>query len=169
LDMHVSRARAIEFAQIDALPGSLDESAVADRYHGGKSHEGGFNMRRGVALGVLIGPLPRNHSFERRHDVGANIRVGVLVDGDASGRMWNIDQAGAFFDAHFGDDRGDLTGDFLEVGPRRRSNTQYLHARQLCLSSGDRAHRRQKIYRNRDTFTSDGVWQECSKTVTVYR
>src|SRR4249919_435087 len=91
-------ARTVELAEEDALPGPECESTVvAKRDDDAGAHQAGADVRRGVLLArldVLPRPAVFDHTLERCLEVARDCRIRVLVDRDAGGGMWHVDEHG---------------------------------------------------------------------------
>src|SRR5215468_3450274 len=88
-------ARAVEFAEEDALPTSKSQLSCFDEYKLAAAHENRFDVRVGVAFGVLVAIPCRDQSVERGLDVSSNQGIGVFVHGDAGRRVRNVQIADA--------------------------------------------------------------------------
>ena len=95
-DAQAAGARAVEFAEENALPAAEFELASADENRGGAAHERRLDVRIGVAFGVAIAadfflcPSARkvrmrwgsrgNQARERGFDVGGDVCIVIFVD-----------------------------------------------------------------------------------------
>jgi len=87
-DPRLARAGTVELAEINRLPGAELETAIADKNTDTAAHHAGFDVGRGVAFAVAVRRrTPGDGLVERVEDVGDNIGIGILVDGDAGGAM----------------------------------------------------------------------------------
>ena len=96
LHHHGSFARAVELAEVDALPGPEDQFALLDQGRSGTPHERTLDVRIAVPLGVpeaghILGDVP----VQPQEHVVDHIRVGVLLDGDRGRGMRAINDAHA--------------------------------------------------------------------------
>src|SRR4029077_19349909 len=96
-------ARAVEVGEVDALPATQHESPTANGHRLRGPDEGGLDMGRGVALGVLVVALPGHERFEGGEDVSKSVWVGVFIDKDARGRVRHVNLAEAGFHTAFAD------------------------------------------------------------------
>src|SRR5581483_11331649 len=94
-DVHRSGTRAVELAEEDALPGTERQAAASQRHDHLRPHQRRADMRRRVLLAlldVLPAPLVADDPLERRLEVAADGRVGVLVDRQARRRVRHVDE-----------------------------------------------------------------------------
>ena len=104
------------FPQIDTLPGSQLEVAVAYRHRDRAARQNVSAMRRHVVITfavVSIGGVAVGRPAQRqRFKIPAHRRIGIFGKNDRATRVQNknIDQTG--FDVRSADDLGDLSGDF---------------------------------------------------------
>ena len=111
-DAQAAGARTVEFAEEDSLPGAEFELASANKNGGGTADERRLDVRVGVAFGVAVAGILRNHARKRGLNIGGDVRIGVLIDEHAGGGVRNVHVADARLHAgilhHFGDARGDV-------------------------------------------------------------
>ncbi len=96
-DEHGARARTVELAEEDALPGAERQLAVAERNHDLRPHQSCTNVRGSILLAlldVLPAPTLRSDPLERHLEVAGDHRVGVLVDREARRGVRDIDEHG---------------------------------------------------------------------------
>ena len=122
-----TRARTVEFAEIDALPLTEGKFAVAHRNHLRYTDQRSFDMGGAVAFFVLIGGrLLRCDSLQTGENVVLDGGIAVFVDGHSGGGMGRIDHADAVF--HFLRYRGgDLRGDVDDLTARRAFDGDFSH------------------------------------------
>ena len=83
-----ARARPVEFAELDALPGAEDQFAAVDQQRDAVADQRGFDVAVAVAFGVLvIGFLLGDQRFQFFQQVVFDVGIGVFVDGDGGGRV----------------------------------------------------------------------------------
>src|SRR5947199_3022042 len=91
------RARAVELAEEDPLPGSEREPAVVERNEDLRAHERRADVRGRVLLAlldVLPAPTVPDDPLQGRLEVAGDRGIRVLVDGDAGGRVRHVDEGG---------------------------------------------------------------------------
>ena len=116
--MEFSATGAVEFTEVDSLPGSEDEASLIDEDFATESHEGSFDVRITVSFRMTIsGCVFGDQSPEREKHIGDDIRVGVFVDRDACGGVGDINQDAAVFDSGTSDIFRDQIGNFKELVP----------------------------------------------------
>jgi hypothetical protein len=71
----------VKFAQEQALPGAEDQLVTLHREDDRVSQQAGLDVRRGVAL-VAPGSRPRHEPLQVVHQIGDDLRVVALVQGD---------------------------------------------------------------------------------------
>ena len=129
-------ARAVEFAEEDALPGAESEFAVFDGNSLTGSGEDGLHVRVSVAFCVAIGTLIRDQAIEESFDVVGNVRIGVFVDGYTGGGVRNIDVADPAFRIGFADGPCDFASDVYKLGAAIRFDAKTLHCRRNVMGWG---------------------------------
>lgn len=98
-----TRPWAVELAQVNCLPCTELQAAVADKNLCAGTHHAGLDMGRGISFAVaIIRRCPWHGFVECVQYVRHNVRVGVFVDGDSGGRVRDKDGAQAVLDAGFG-------------------------------------------------------------------
>src|SRR5262245_28373337 len=94
-DQNLPLAGTVELAEEDPLPGAERELATVERDEHLRAHQGRAHMRGCVfltRLDVLPAPVVPHHSLERDLEVARDGRIGMLLDGDAGGRVRDVDQ-----------------------------------------------------------------------------
>src|SRR5205823_106660 len=82
LNLNRAPARPVEFAKVDRLPAAESQPAVLDRNAHGRANQAGERVAARVALGVAKARLVAEQIGIRLQEIGNDVRVGVLVDGD---------------------------------------------------------------------------------------
>ncbi len=79
------------FAQINALPGTQIGPTATDREGNGRAQERGFDVCRHIVRSFVrvnvVGRIFRYHFIEMTFEIGADARIGILIDGEGGGRM----------------------------------------------------------------------------------
>lgn len=84
--------RAVEFAEINSLPGSQPEPALRHQNLPRGSEHGGFDMGGRVAFAMtVLRVLPGHGFFQGVNHVPDHIGVGVFLDGDRRGGVRHVD------------------------------------------------------------------------------
>src|SRR5438093_9662451 len=86
-------SRTIELREVDPLPRTEHELAVAHGERHGASDDDGFHVSWAVSLGVGVPRVARHRALERREHVRLHIRVSVLVHEHRGGRVRDRDRA----------------------------------------------------------------------------
>jgi release factor glutamine methyltransferase len=101
----------VEVREVDALPGTEYELAIAHRETHIVPCQHGFDVRVGISLGVMEVLVERHELSELRDQVALHIGVGILVHEDTSGCMEHPDDAQAVFDLRTRDRRAHASRD----------------------------------------------------------
>jgi len=118
LHMKLSRARAIEFAEIHALPGAQHRPAVLNQHELARSCLDRLHMRGSVSFSVaVLRMLPGVDFVEPAQHISHNVRIGILINRDASSRMRAIDDGIAILHAALPDCFAKLVGHFHHLIP----------------------------------------------------
>src|SRR5918996_2073008 len=124
-------ARPVELAEEDALPRAQRERPVlAQRHDHARPHQRGANMPRRVLLvrlDVLPRPVVADDALERDLVIAGDRGIGVLVDGDACGRVRHVyDDRGP---ARALDRRAHVARDVHELASPLRPQPDLAHQR----------------------------------------
>lgn len=103
LHLHRSLARAVILTKENALPAAENKTATLNKNHLARSRKNRFGMRIRIPFRVAILALVRNEAVHDSFNVGSNVRVGMLVDRNASSRMRNVNVTNSVLDAGFRD------------------------------------------------------------------
>lgn len=76
---HLAVARAVEFAEKNALPGSEPQASLMDEHRGRRACQRAHQVGRRVALGMAIRVAGRRDLVEGAKQVPLHIRVGAFV------------------------------------------------------------------------------------------
>ena len=87
LDPYFTRARAVKFAEIQALPGPQDHASIFDKDRLGRTHQAGFDVGGRISLRMLVGTRKRNEPVELGKDVMLHAGVRIFVDGHGGRRV----------------------------------------------------------------------------------
>jgi len=82
----------------------FDENALA------RTRQDCLCIRIGIALSVAVWAAVWNEAVHDAFEIGSDVRVCVLVDGDARGGVRDVYVADSLLDAGFGDQRLDFAG-----------------------------------------------------------
>jgi hypothetical protein len=90
-DKHLALPGAVEFTEVESLPGSQPEPSLPDNYLYRRTEKTGLEMGIGVSLGMPeIRTLGDEAVAEPLH-VAGYVRIGIFVDGDPGGCVWRED------------------------------------------------------------------------------
>src|SRR5579862_7929573 len=89
-DAELAGSWAIEFSEEYGLPAAEDEAAVFDPNGLGGTDERGFDVRVGIAFGVLVIAVVRDQAIECCFDVTRDGGIIAFVDDYARGSVWHI-------------------------------------------------------------------------------
>lgn len=126
-DPYFSLSGAVEFAEIDGLPGAELQAAIFDNDLGGIAHHAGFDVCGGVAFVVGVTGFPWYAAIERLFHVAGHVRIGVFVDGDAGGGVRDEDGNDSVCGAQFGDCGLNQRGDVHEFAFSGCRNVDLFH------------------------------------------
>ena len=107
------------------MPGAEGRAAVFDGDGDGGADKGGLDVGVGIALGVAVAGVGRGEALEAGEDVGGDVGVGALVDGDRAGGVGAVDGAEAFLNAGLSHGLGHLRRDVDQLAP---AGAAYLDA-----------------------------------------
>src|SRR5438067_5389005 len=94
---HFPLAPAVELAEEDSLPATEQQLAVVEGDGDARARERSLDVCVGVLLAVAEAhAVLRDERAKRVEHVGGHVRVGVLVDGEAGGRVAHVEVADAF-------------------------------------------------------------------------
>lgn len=132
-DQHVPVPGTVELAEVESLPGSERQAAIDNRYPEREPHQRGLDMGIGVPFGMPVMPGHRYQPGKTGEDIPRDVRVSVLVDGQAGGRMGHVHGAGTGGDPCFFKFSGNKAGDIDHLGSRmgRDCNRRPLHVAHL--------------------------------------
>jgi hypothetical protein len=112
-DKVLSLPWAVEFAELDSLPGAEHELAAFDQDRDAVADEGGFHVAVAVAFAVLIvGFAVGDEGGEFFEHVVLDVGVGVFVDGDGGGGVGDADDRHAVLNLMLRDEPLNMVGDF---------------------------------------------------------
>lgn len=110
-DVEFASARTIEFREEYGLPAPEDEPPIFDPDGFGGADKHSFDVRIGVAFGMLVIAVVRDQTVERRFDVADNGGIIAFVDEHAGSCVRDIQMAKAVSASGFSEERFDLRGD----------------------------------------------------------
>src|SRR5438067_2955310 len=109
---HFPLAPAVELAEEDSLPATEQQLAVGEGDGDARADERGLDVRVGVLLAVAEAhAVLRDERAQGVEHVARNVRVGVLVDRQARGRVAHVEVADAFARAGLAQASAHLVGE----------------------------------------------------------
>ena len=129
-------AGAVEFAEENSLPSTQGEFAVFDEYDLARAAKDGLQVGVCVALGVLVRTFVGNQAIEDSFDVAGDVGVGVFVDDDSGGGVWNIDVADAAFHIGFAESLFDFGGYVYKLRAAIRFDAESFHCHGSVMGWG---------------------------------
>lgn len=119
LDENASRSGTVELAKEDPLPGTEDRLSARDYESDGRADAARPQMRVRVPFRVEVVVPLRERTCQAVQHVGLDVRVRVLIDGDARSRVHGEDHADPLLDAAGPDRLPDSSGYVDHLGPFR--------------------------------------------------
>jgi len=108
--MHGAFARAVIFAEKDALPATKHKATLLDKNVLVRASENGLGVRVGIAFGVTIRAAVGDEAIHNALEIGRDVGIGVFIDCHAGSGVRDIDVANPLLDAGFGNQGLDFGG-----------------------------------------------------------
>jgi len=138
LHPHTAFARAVVFAKEHGLPATQLQLAVFDGQSLTASGHQGFDVRVGVALGVLVIALARHELFQVFQYIARNVGVETFLNGDARRRVRRANQTQPALDAALRHQLLNLRRNVHHLARRRGRKPKRVHCQNI-LPAPERA------------------------------
>ena len=125
--MELAGARAVEFAEEDALPAAQGQVAVDDEDGLGVAYQDGLDVRVGIAFAVFVWAAVWDQTIKGGFYVAGHVWIGVFVDGDGGGGVRDVEMAHAGFDLRFGYEGLDFISHVYKLGAASGFDLQGMH------------------------------------------